>query len=509
MLRIYRCREEEVSPEVKNYALHAVAFENEIASRFGADYRNIMARPEISDSYVNFYTALSGESFALDESKKELYSSEIAEHDKKRQAIVDFFSKKDLTLNDPSLKPYVADYIKLVDSENLIYLVNRNPVLIPKSSVRRVKAAIPPVPPAVAGRKRGCLVPFLLMLLLFLLLLLILWWFLIRPWPMSGNFCDTFKGRFYSDSDPAFVIPEDHDNDLEELLSSQEDEIKAKEEEERLKAEEEARLKAEEEARLKAEEEARLKAEEEERAKAEEAARVKAEQERVAKEKAEREAKERAERDAKAKQAATKKMPKCKMLKEQGKMPQLVIAFDGSESMTMPYGSTSRLVAAKMAANNLIDTIDKNVSIGLIEINGCPASKVRGFYVPDQRGMLKQKVSSINPYQYDGKTPLVHGLRQIEQLTDGINSDAVGILISDGEDTCPFTNAMNVCTIAENIHNKKPKLKIHTILIGDSIDSAACIAHNTGGQVFKPKDAGQIDTFIKQAGASLKRVCED
>ncbi len=68
---------------------------------------------------------------------------------------------------------------------------------------------------------------------------------------------------------------------------------------------------------------------------------------------------------------------------------------------------------------------------------------------------------------------------------------------------------MNVCTVAKKIHERQPKLKIHTILIGDSIDSAACIARNTGGQVFKPRDAKQIETFLKQAGASLKKVCEE
>ncbi|MGN0894743.1 MAG: VWA domain-containing protein, partial [Succinivibrio sp.] len=511
MLRIYRCKEAEVAPEVLRYAPHALAFENEIASRFGADYTNLMARPEISGGYVSFYTNLSGESLMIDDSNKEHYQAELNEYEKKRQTVLNYFKNNKQKLSDESLAPYVSDYIKLVDGENQIYLVNRNPILIPKSSIQRVKAVPLAVPPA-AGR-HGCLFPFLALLAL-LILLFLLWWFLLRPWPMSGNFLDTLKSRFGADAEAPFVIPEDHESQLEELLSSQEDEIKEREEQQkaqeqaRLKAleEEKARLKAleEEEARLKAleEEKARLKALEEEKAKAE--AKRKALEEaklKAAKEKAEREALEKAKKEALA-----KKKPKCRMLKEQGTMPQLVIAFDGSESMTLPYGAVSRLVAAKTAARDLIDSVDKNVSIGLIEINGCPASKNRGFFAPSKRSALKQKISSINPYQFDGKTPLVHGLRQIEQLSDGVKSEAVGILISDGEDTCPFTNAMNVCTIANMIHNKKPKLIIHTILIGDSIDSAACIARNTGGKVFKPKDAGQIETFIKQAGASLKNV---
>ena len=88
-------------------------------------------------------------------------------------------------------------------------------------------------------------------------------------------------------------------------------------------------------------------------------------------------------------------------------------------------------------------------------------------------------------------------------MLDGVNAEAVGILISDGEDTCPFTGNMNLCNVAANIHRAKPKLTIHTILIGDSIDSAACIANITGGKVFKPRDA--LNSLLKKQALNLKR----
>ena len=190
-------------------------------------------------------------------------------------------------------------------------------------------------------------------------------------------------------------------------------------------------------------------------------------------------------------------------------MPELAIAFDGSQSMLLKYGYTNRLKAAQKAATDLISNVDKNVKIGFIEINGCPVAKNRGFFGPNSRGALINAINNVNPYAYDGKTPLVNGLNELSKTLDGVNSDAVGILISDGEDTCPFTEQMDVCYVAKKIHERQPKLKIHTILIGDDIDSAACIARNTGGKVFKPKDAGQIEKVLKEAGASLKKVCEE
>ena len=47
---------------------------------------------------------------------------------------------------------------------------------------------------------------------------------------------------------------------------------------------------------------------------------------------------------------------------------------------------------------------------------------------------------------------------------------------------------MDVCVIAKNIHAQKPRLKIHTILIGDN---ASCIAKYTGGKVYSAKNASQ------------------
>lgn len=190
-------------------------------------------------------------------------------------------------------------------------------------------------------------------------------------------------------------------------------------------------------------------------------------------------------------------------------MPELAIAFDGSQSMLLKYGYTNRLKAAQKAATDLISNVDKNVKIGFIEINGCPVAKNRGFFGPNSRGALINAINNVNPYSYDGKTPLVNGLNELSKTLDGVNSDAVGILISDGEDTCSFTEQMDVCYVAKKIHKRQPKLKIHTILIGDDIDSAACIARNTGGKVFKPKDAVQIESVLKEAGASLKKVCEE
>ena len=508
MLRILRCEKSSVSPQILSYAQYAGAFNQEIKRALGEEYADIIANAEISDNYVNFLTPLSGEIDRVNDSNREKYTDALKLFELRRDRVIEYLKSSTPLLN-PALEGNRREFCDIVASDSTVFVLNGTALSVPVNFNPRYKTDhIASVPPVGAGtvpvKKKGCLLPFLLLLLL--LLLFLLWWFLLRPWPMEGNFFDRFNILFPQKEVPAQVIEtkteEKKDPAVQESEANSEpslpenDENKAKEEQandDALKAQKEA----EEKAKAKTEAEAKAKAEAEAKAKAAAEAKKKTE--------------EQKQKELAAKKAleAKNKIPKCKTLRQAGKMPELAIAFDGSQSMLMEYGYTNRLKAAQKAATDLILNIDKNVKIGFIEINGCPVAKNRGFFGPNRRGTLMSAISNVNPYAYDGKTPLVNGLNELSKTLDGVNSEAVGILISDGEDTCPFTEQMDVCVVAQKIHERQPKLKIHTILIGDDIDSAACIARNTGGKVFKPRDAVQIESVLKEAGASLKKVCEE
>lgn len=47
-------------------------------------------------------------------------------------------------------------------------------------------------------------------------------------------------------------------------------------------------------------------------------------------------------------------------------MPELAIAFDGSQSMLLKYGYTNRLKAAQKAATDLISNVDKTLRLALL-----------------------------------------------------------------------------------------------------------------------------------------------
>ena len=87
--------------------------------------------------------------------------------------------------------------------------------------------------------------------------------------------------------------------------------------------------------------------------------------------------------------------PKCSDLKKSNKYPRLVIAFDGSESMLsndIDYTRAhNRINLAKKAVSDMVPLIDKRVSIGLVEINGCPLAKNHGFFASDAKSALSQR----------------------------------------------------------------------------------------------------------------------
>ena len=497
MLRIKRISKKLATPQSLELIENLERWRKELALALGQNSAELLPHARIDNDYINFTTEREGGTH--DSSLKQLNANEQKEFQNHIAPVIDFLDSKK-PLADSSLETQRSYLSALIRSAiHLVVFEQGVCVLLPFETQDEEKArlAAAPLPPPVT--KKGCILPLLLGLLGLLLLLLTLWYFLLRPWPFAGSLNDAPELQPVQDTPEQVAEPE-------EPAPVKEPESGGKE------TEQEDENVVDEDA-LKAQELAEQKRLEEER-RAQEAAALKLKQEQEAKEKAERAAREKAAQEKAAQEKAArnaKAVPKCKTLKQDGTMPKMVIAFDGSQSMLINDvpGSASRLVAATSAARKLADSIDKNVEIGFVEINGCPAAKSRGFYTGIQRPALKDTISGINPMRYDGMTPLVDGLQQISRMTDGVNADAVGILISDGEDTCAATRNLDVCSVAKAIHKRKPRLKIHTILIGEDAGQAACIARITGGKVFSPKNASQINADLQSSGSEMKKVCEE
>lgn len=247
---------------------------------------------------------------------------------------------------------------------------------------------------------------------------------------------------------------------------------------------------------------------------------IKAQEQALAQEeaaKAAAEAAEAAKADEEAQAAQVDKgsnvasLPKCETIVKQGKMPNLIIASDGSGSMINLLSDGSlRIDAAIKAAHALIDQVDKNVPIRLFGIQGCPLARDYGTFSGNERQRLKAAVAKTNPMlqsiPFQVLTPLVSGLRGMASAAPK-NADSIGVLISDGVDTCDGTENLNLCEVARQIHRSKPRLKIHVVLIGEDAPDAKCIADITGGKVYKPGNTRALIEDLKNAGKSLQKVC--
>ena len=211
------------------------------------------------------------------------------------------------------------------------------------------------------------------------------------------------------------------------------------------------------------------------------------------------------------KQQELLKIPLCKDLKKKGKMPKLFLAFDGSRSMLSNDIDTNiehtRLALAFKAVEDLVVKIDKRIDIGLIEINGCPLAKDHGIFKSQYRNALLNDVFSINPFNYDGRTPLVDAVATIGAKA-GNDTNDIGIVISDGEDTCSY---QNLCSVVKEIHNKKPKLKLHVLSISQDISLIRCVADITGGKIYEPKRVSEFSKFLNNLAKDLSKgkVCRE
>lgn len=361
---------------------------------------------------------------------------------------------------------------------------------------------------AAAGRSLGgCLIPSLIALLL-LLALLAFYFFKLYPWP----FDKANEQELLLDQLNEQVIEDELNlNKINELIEKTQEKIALGQQDaqEQQLANLKATLAKDEQTLKEIERLLGLVNDKDEQIKDAELAKA---QEEAAKE-AEAEAAAKAAEEAKLAQGAGKvTLPKCETIVKQGKMPNLIIATDGSGSMiNLLSDGSMRIDAAIKAAHALIDQVDKNVPIRLFGVQGCPLARDYGTFSGNERQRLKAAVAQTNPMlqsiPFQVLTPLVSGMRGMASAAPK-NADSIGVLISDGVDTCDGTEDLNLCEVARQIHKSKPRLKIHVVLIGEDAPDAKCIADITGGKVYKPGNTKALIEDLKNAGKSLQKVCQ-
>jgi len=152
----------------------------------------------------------------------------------------------------------------------------------------------------------------------------------------------------------------------------------------------------------------------------------------------------------------------------------------------------SRLDEAKKGINDVLRSLPGDVGVGMVTLEDCPAPTNHGFYAGGQRGALSQLVSRLRPMR---GTPLASGLREAVGMLDGVNADAIVVVISDGDDTC----GGDPCAAARALKAQKPRLKINVVDIAGG--ESRCMASATGGRVLTPGSGVDFQNKITSAAA--------
>lgn len=177
--------------------------------------------------------------------------------------------------------------------------------------------------------------------------------------------------------------------------------------------------------------------------------------------------------------------------------PTIVILFDSSGSMwgSLPGGQQAKYAVARDALRQSLPALDVRARMGLITFGrGC--SGVDVVLPPDVRPQ-DRTIAPLNALNPRGKGPLGAALlRAAEQVETGRRASL--IVIHDGPDNC----RQDTCAVARDIAASHPGMPIHLVSLGlDEVaaNAVACIAKETGGQIFSARSTLEVAPAIDQA----------
>ncbi|MGC6405157.1 hypothetical protein ACNO7K_01745 [Bisgaard Taxon 45] len=181
------------------------------------------------------------------------------------------------------------------------------------------------------------------------------------------------------------------------------------------------------------------------------------------------------------------------------------------------YRKPNRSTASKVAVNNILASIDPHIDIGLVELKSCLTRKTKtsaavshGVFSAQQRESLKQKINQmkVRENQVPG-TPIYEGLEKALTMVDGIERDALILLITEGNGDCTLRDP---CQLIKQEIQRRPKLKVNIVSINSPWNATDCLASLTGGQIFNSevKSELQLTELINQAVKSVQteEICE-
>ena len=201
----------------------------------------------------------------------------------------------------------------------------------------------------------------------------------------------------------------------------------------------------------------------------------------------------------------------CPAKRTKQQAPEMVLIFDASGSMSISMDITPdelrrlmqdqtvknfdreprRISLAHRSAKQVIDEVPKDIDISLVSAATCQQVDVTPAFSFAQRNDLKHAIDKIQPV---GKTALAEALEKAGKQVDGVDRDAIIVLITDGEETC----GGDPCEVARQLKQSKPRLQVNVV---DILNTGAgnCIASQTGGSVYAVNNTYEFNEMMNKA----------
>ena len=176
--------------------------------------------------------------------------------------------------------------------------------------------------------------------------------------------------------------------------------------------------------------------------------------------------------------------------------PTVLFVFDVSGSMWGRIeGDTPKIEVARRVMGDLLRDLPGNIAVGMTAYGHRRKGDCADIedIQPPQAGAGPSIADAMQRLVPRGKTPIADSLQQVGEALSQIEDETSIVLVSDGIETC----GGDPCAVAEALHGRDVKLKVHVVGYDVSADAEAvgqlrCVAEKGGGQYFPADDVAGL-----------------
>lgn len=183
----------------------------------------------------------------------------------------------------------------------------------------------------------------------------------------------------------------------------------------------------------------------------------------------------------------------------------VMIVFDGSNSMWGQIDGTAKIEIARDLMDNLLGGWVEGRNVGLMAYGHRrrgDCGDIEVLVQPTQQG--RQRIlDNINAITPTGKTPLTDAVGAAAQALSYTDQPATVVLISDGLESCE----RDPCALAKTLSQGGVGFTAHVVGFGlgaeEDVSSLACIAENTGGQYITASNGQELGAALSTVSTAV------